>query len=223
MPYDCLSIGAANLLPRGRTRLVPCQPRGTSPTPPKLGTNLAETSLHPKPLSEDPRGQGTEENPQVTYDGPDPSTWAARPPPSAQRAPASKSSPLLLLLSRRDHLYRISTAKRTHAIRIHADKRQHLSMLTDHWPDLGLASLPVYRRKTAPPPPLPRSMPDLGWIRDPSYRIRLDPPRGLHFPSRTPRRVLHPKHVQALSRRTLTITCLLHSKQVQMGPPLPLT
>ena len=51
---------------------------------------------------------------------------------------------------------------------------------------------------------------------------RPPPPRGLYFHSRTPRRVLHPIHVQAQSCRTLTVNCLPHPKQVQMGslPPL---
>jgi hypothetical protein len=87
-----------------------------------------------------------------------------------------------MLLSKRDFLGRISTAKRTHYVRIRENKRQHQSMLMDPWPELRPSSLPVYPRKTAPPPPLPRSMPNLGWIRDPPYRIRLDPPKGVPFP-----------------------------------------
>jgi hypothetical protein len=105
-PYDCISIATANLLPRGRARLVPCPPRGAPPTPPELGANLTETSLHPTPLSGDLRSQDTRENPQPTYGSPNPSTWATRLAPSGQQAPTSRNSPLLLLLSRRDLIHR---------------------------------------------------------------------------------------------------------------------
>ena len=141
-----------------------------------------ETSPHRSPLPEDTRVQCTRKNPQPTYDGPNPSTGAARPPPSTLWTPTSISSPLLKLLSRRDVLHCLSTAKRAHSIRIRANKRQPQPMLTDHWPDLRPASLMVYHRKPAPPPPLPRSLPNLGWKRDPSYRIRLEPPQGAPFP-----------------------------------------
>jgi hypothetical protein len=142
------------------------------------------TSHHLPPFSGDPRSQGTKENPQPTSGGPDPSTRAARPPPSAQRAPTSRRSPLHLLLSRRDFLRRISTAKRTHSVRIRVNKRQHHSMLANHWLELRSASLLVYHRHMAPPSPLPRSLSNIGWIRNPSYRIRLDPPKGAPFPYR---------------------------------------
>jgi hypothetical protein len=58
-PYAFLSVATVILLPKGRSRLVPCPPRGASHTPPELGTDLAETSPHPKPLPEDARVQGT--------------------------------------------------------------------------------------------------------------------------------------------------------------------
>ena len=124
-------IAAANLLPRGRTRLIPCLPR-SSPTPSEMGANLAVTSPHPgthhifpgiqrakvqrKTLNLHKAAQTRQKARPV------------RPPPSAQRAPTSRSSPLLLLLSTRDLLRRIYTTKRTHSFRIRANKRQHQSM-----------------------------------------------------------------------------------------------
>ena len=141
-PYDCLCIAAANLLPREWTRLVPCPPSDASTTPSGMGVNR-EAASHPPPFSEDPRNQGARKNTELTYGSPDPETRAARPPPSAQRGPTSRSSPLFLQLSKRDLLSRISTVKRTHSVRIRSNKRQHQSMLTVHWPELRSASLPL--------------------------------------------------------------------------------
>ncbi len=149
-----MSIAATILMPKGRTRLAHCPPRGAFPTPPEMRINLAETSPHPIPPSEDDKVQDTGENPQPTSDGPNPSKGAARPKLSAQRTPTGKSSPLLMPLSRRDLLYRLSKAKRTHSVRIRTNKRQqHESMIPNHWPDLRPASLPVSHRKPAPTPP----------------------------------------------------------------------
>ena len=161
-PYDCLSIAAANLLPKRKARLFPCPRFGTSPIPSILGADPMETSFHPPPFTGVPMNQGAKENPHPTYGGLDPSARAARPPPSAQRAPTSRSSPLLLLLSRRDIHSRTTTAKRAPSVRIRANKRQHQSMLTDHWPELRPASHPVYHRTKAPPSPIPRSLCNLG-------------------------------------------------------------
>jgi len=124
-PYDRLSIASAILLPKGRTRLIPCLTRGASHTPPELGTNLVETFHHPNPLPEEAKVQGTGGNPQPTRDGPDPSTGAARPPSYACRTPTSRGSPFLKLLSKREILNRMSMAKRTYSARIRANKRQH--------------------------------------------------------------------------------------------------
>jgi len=55
-------------------------------------------------------------------------------------------------------------------------------MLTDHWPELRTASLPVYHRSKTPPPPLPRSLPSFGWKRYPSHMIRLNLPKGAPLP-----------------------------------------
>jgi len=188
-PYDCLSIAAANLLPKGKARLFSYQPLGASPIPPVLGSNPVETSLHPPPFTGAPRDQGAKKNLHATYDSPVPPTRAARPPPSAQRAPTSRSFPLLLLISKRYFLRRTITAKRAHSVRIRASKRQPQSMLTDHWPELRPVSLPIYHRTKTPPPLLQRSLPSLGRKRDPSHKIRLDPPppqRGPIFLSALP-------------------------------------
>jgi len=45
-------------------------------------------------------------------------------------------------------------------------------------PDLRPASLPVYQRMPAPPPPLPRSLPSLGWVRDRCTGCALIPQGG---------------------------------------------
>jgi hypothetical protein len=161
-PYDCLGIAAANLLPKGKGRLAPCSPLGASSIPLVLIAPIVEYSLHPPPFTGVRMDQGAKENPHPTYGGLDPSARAARPPPSAQRAPTSRSSPLLLLLSRRDIHSRTTTAKRAPSVRIRANKRQHQSMLTDHWPELRPASHPVYHRTKAPPSPIPRSLCNLG-------------------------------------------------------------
>jgi len=131
-----------------------------------------------------PNGPRCKGKPRIypTYGGHAPPIWVARPPPSAHWAPISRGSPLILLLSIRDLLRRTTTVKRPHSIRIRASKRQHQSMLTGHWLSLRSASLPVYHRKLALPPPLPRSLPSLGWIRDHAYRLRYDPPKGAPFP-----------------------------------------
>ena len=91
-PYDCLVIAVANLLSKGKARLLPCPPLGGSPIPLVLGADLVETSLHPLHFTGIPVDKGAKENPHPTYDGPDPPTKAARPPHSAQRTPTSRSS-----------------------------------------------------------------------------------------------------------------------------------
>ena len=136
-------------------------------------------------------GQGANEFPHRARDDPYPTTRSDRPPPSAQRAPTCMSSPLLLLLSKRDLGCRATMAKRAHSVRIRVNKRQQQSMLTDHWPELRPASLPIFHRSKAPLPPLPRSLPNLGWQRDPSHRLRLDllnggPSPFPHFPPGSP-------------------------------------
>ena len=178
-----MSIVAANLLPRERARLAPCPPRGASHIPPDMGANLAEASLHLPPLSGEPRGQGVDELSPPTHSATDPPTRAARPPPSAQRIPTSKRYPPLPLLSRRDLLRRATRANRNHSIRIRADNRLRQYMLTDHGPELRPASLPVFQRETAPPSPLPRSMPSLCWkkIHRAGY-ASTPPPRGGFIP-----------------------------------------
>jgi len=117
---------AANLLPKGKSRQAPCpSPLDASPIPLILGASTAETSLHPPPLTGVPMDQGAKVNPHRAYDDPDPTTRGARPSPSAQRAPTNKSSPLLLLLSKRYLLRRAIMTKRAHSVRIQANKRQH--------------------------------------------------------------------------------------------------
>jgi len=180
-PYDCLIIATANLLPKGKSRLAPCPPLGASPIPLIMGATTMETSLHPTSLTGVPMDQIAKEIPHRVSDDPDPTTRAARPPPSAQRALANKSSPLLMLLSKRGLLRRATMAKRAHYVRIRANKSQHQFMLTGHWPELRPVSLPVYHWTKAPPPLLPRSLPSLGWKRDPSHMIRLDLPKGAPF------------------------------------------
>jgi hypothetical protein len=143
-PYDCLNIAAANLLPKGTTRQAPCPTLGTSPIPGLLGADTLATSLHPPPLTEVPMDQGAKGIPHRALDGADPTTRAARPSPSAQRAPTSKSSPILLLLSKRDFRCHATMAKRAHSVRIRVNKRQHQTMLSDLWHELRPASLPVY-------------------------------------------------------------------------------
>ena len=215
---------AANLLPKGKSRQAPCpSPLDASPIPLILGASTAETSLHPPPLTGVPMDQGAKVNPHRAYDDPDPTTRGARPSPSAQRAPTNKSSPLLLLLSKRYLLRRAIMTKRAHSVRIQANKRQHQPMLTDHWPELRPASLPVYHRTNAPPPPLPRSLPNLGWKRDASHIIRLDLPKRAPFLFPHSPRVLHPTFVCALPCRTLKVTYLPHPRQIRMGSLLPLS
>ena len=178
------------------------------------------TFPHPIPPSEADKFQDTGKNPQPTSDDPIPSEGAARSKLSAQRIPTSKSSPLLMSLSRRDLLHRISTTKRANTVRIRTNKREYQSLLPDHWPALRPASLPTSHRQPAPISPLPRSLPGLGWLRDSSFRIRLDPPRGLRFHSRTRRRVPHLSYALALSHRPRKYTCLPQPTKVQTGSPL---
>jgi len=77
-------------------------------------------------------GRGPGENPHPTSDGPSSSKGAVHLVPATQWTPTSRSSPDLRPLSRRDILYRLSTAKRANSIRIRMYKRQHQSMLPDY-------------------------------------------------------------------------------------------
>ncbi len=139
---------------------------------------------------------------------PEPYTGAAPPALSARRASTFRGSSLSPLLTRRDHLFRRISAKRLHSVRTRTNKILHQSMLTDQWPDLHPASLPVRQRDHTPPPLLPRSLSSLGCKRDPSYKILHDPPTRPHNSSRTRRRDLLPIRVQFPSCRNMTATGL---------------
>jgi hypothetical protein len=185
-PYDCLSIVAVNLLPKGQLRLNPCSPLGALPVPPILGTTLVVTPLHSLPLTGAPMNHSAKDNPHRAHDDPDLEKGTWRPPLSAHRAPTSRSSPLLWLFSNRGLHSREAVVKRVQSIRVRVNKRLHQSMLKDHWPELRPTSLSVYHRTKALPPPIPRSLPSLGLKRDSSHMIRHDPPKEAHSPSRTP-------------------------------------
>jgi len=104
-----------------------------------------------------------------------------RPPLFAQRAPTSRSSPLLLLLSKRDLSLREAAAKRAHSVRLRMNKRLNQAILMNHWPELRPVSFPVYNRTKAPPSLHPRNLPNMGWKSDLSHKIRLNLPKGGPF------------------------------------------
>ncbi len=121
-PHDCVSIAAANLLPKGQTRLNPCPPLGAPPAPSELDTVPKETTLRVPPLTGASLAHGTASNPQRANAKPSLDEGAERPKPSAHRTPISKSSPLLRMLSPRELPKRGSVAKCVQATRVKSNK-----------------------------------------------------------------------------------------------------
>jgi hypothetical protein len=96
MHYDCLSIVAAILLPKGQTRLVSSPPRDTLQAPPELGTNLEETFPHLKPPPGTPGPKVRERTRNLpttaqTREGDGPSPTLYPPDPYEQKLPSSQA------------------------------------------------------------------------------------------------------------------------------------
>ena len=77
---------------------------------------------------------------------------------------------------------RTAIAKRSQAARAKKSIALSPPRLTDHWPDLRPASLPVPHRKPATTPLLSRSLLSLGRQKDPSYKVHHDPLMRAPFP-----------------------------------------
>ena len=152
-PHVCINIAAAHLLPKGHTRLSPCSPLGALTVPSEEGTTPVEAPLHFLPRTGAPLDYNAADKPQRAHASPDLDKGIERPAPFAHRTPTIRSSPLLQLLSTRELHKRESVAKRAQSIRVTNNKGLYQSMLKDHWPELRPASLPVYHRTMAPPPP----------------------------------------------------------------------
>jgi hypothetical protein len=100
-PHECISIAAANLLPKGQTRVNPCSPLGTPPVPSVLGTVPVETPLHSLPLTGALPDHSAANNPHRAQADSVMDKSILRPAPSAHQAPTSRSSRLLRRLSTR--------------------------------------------------------------------------------------------------------------------------
>jgi hypothetical protein len=222
-PHGCVSIAAANILPKGLTRLNLCPPHGAPPGSSALDIVPMETPLHPPLFAGASRDYETTDNPQRAPEHTYLAEGRARPMPFAHRTPTGRSSPLLLLLSSSDLLKRESVAKRAHNRRVRTNKGLNQSMLRDHLPELRPASIPVYRRKRAPTPLLPRSLPSLGLHKDSSHRIRQDPRRGFPSPSLTPHRASYPLRVRITQSRVTPDTSRTRLRWAQKGPSLQMT
>ena len=90
-PHDCIGIAAANLLPRGKTRLNPCPTHNSPMAPPALDATSMGAPIHPTPCTGNPRHTARRTDPT----GPPPKptgtrVWSA-PHPLTRGPPPAKN------------------------------------------------------------------------------------------------------------------------------------
>ncbi len=121
-PHGRVSIAAANLLPKGQTRLTLPPPLAAPPVPSTLDTAPMESLLHSPSLVEASLDPSATDKPQWPSANPSLTEGIERPTPYARRTYTSSSSRLLQLFSARDLLKHGAVAKRAQTRRVSTNK-----------------------------------------------------------------------------------------------------